>query len=452
MAGNISITITESGVNIPRNTSVVTVNVYYYGNGVSWNANSCPGTIYIDGASYSFSHSFTRSSGAQWLGSASRIVTHNNDGSKIVYCSATFSTDVSLGTLSASGSATLSVIPRASDLSLSVDEVYADGSSEITAIATKKSSNFTDKLVFKLGNRSIDIESGVPFVVPIEWCNEMPNAENMDGTVEVTTSNGNTVIGSKTKKITVKVPEHIVPTIDSFTINEAVQKVHDAFNIYCEGLSKLDVKSKASAYYGATIKSYNAKVEDTVYDSKEFISNILITNGEVPITMTVTDSRGRKATVTKKVTVYPYDPPSIYELKFDQGKALTVMVKGFVDRVLGNNTKTLIIKYKSIEDEDYISRVVPLDEWEFDISTTINLDTSLTYEVVAELSDKITSAISSAVTGIPVISRLAGGKGVTIGAEAEVEGFVLSDSWDFLIEDDELEQRFVEAFGSSIKA
>lgn len=451
MAGNISITITESGVNIPRNTSVVTVNVYYYGNGLSWNANSCPGTIYIDGASYSFSHSFTRSSGAQWLGSASRTVTHNNDGSKTVYCSASFNTDVSLGTLSTSGSATLTVIPRASDLSLSVNEVYADGSSEITAIATKKSSNFTDELVFKFGNRSIDIESGVPFVIPIDWCNEMPNAEHMDGVIEVTTSNGDTVIGSRTEKLTVKVPLNIVPTIDEFTIKEAVQKVHDAFNIYCEGLSKLDVKSKASAYYGATIKSYNAKVEDTVYDSKEFISNILITNGELPITMTVTDSRGRKATATKKVTVYPYDPPSIYELKFDQGKALTVMVKGFVDRVLGNNTKTLIIKYKSIEDEDYISRVVPLDEWEFDVSTTINLDTSLTYEVVAELSDKITSAVSSAVTGIPVISRLAGGKGVTIGAEAEREGFVLSDGWDFLIEDDELEQRLTEALGSSIK-
>lgn len=451
MAGNISITITESGVNIPRNTSVVTVNVYYYGNGLSWNANSCPGTIYIDGASYSFSHSFTRSSGAQWLGSASRTVTHNNDGSKTVYCSASFNTDVSLGTLSTSGSATLTVIPRASDLSLSVNEVYADGSSEITAIATKKSSNFTDELVFKFGNRSIDIESGVPFVIPIDWCNEMPNAEHMDGVIEVTTSNGDTVIGSRTEKLTVKVPLNIVPTIDEFTIKEAVQKVHDAFNIYCEGLSKLDVKSKASAYYGATIKSYNAKVEDTVYYSKEFISNILITNGELPITMTVTDSRGRKATATKNVTVYPYDPPIIYELKFDQGKALTVMVKGFVDRVRGNNTKTLIIKYKSIEDEDYISRVVPLDEWEFDVSTTINLDTSLTYEVVAELSDKITSAVSSAVTGIPVISRLAGGKGVTIGAEAEREGFVLSDGWDFLIEDDELEQRLTEAFGSSIK-
>lgn len=452
MAGNISITITESGVNIPRNTSVVTVNVYYYGNGLSWNANSCPGTIYIDGASYSFSHSFTRSSGAQWLGSASRTVTHNNDGSKTVYCSASFSTDVSLGTLSTSGSATLTVIPRASDLSLSVNEVNADGSSEITATATKKSSNFTDELVFKFGNRSIDIESGVPFVIPIDWCNEMPNTEYMDGVIKVTTSNGDTVIGSRTEKLTVKVPINIVPTIDEFTIKEAVQKVHDAFNIYCEGLSKLDVKSKASAYYGATIKSYSAKVEDTIYDSKEFISNILITNGELPITMTVTDSRGRKATVTKKVIVYPYDPPIIYELKFDQGKALTVMVKGFVDRVRGNNAKTLIIKYKSIEDEDYISRVVPLDEWEFDVSTTINLDTSLTYEVVAELSDKITSAVSSAVTGIPVISRLAGGKGVTIGAEAEVEGFVLSSSWDLLIEDDELEKRFVEAFGSSIKA
>lgn len=452
MGAYLSLSISESGVNIPNNTSVVTVNVYYYGNGMSWNAESRPGTIYIDGYSYGFSHSFTTSTSSQWLGSASRTITHNSDGSRYVGCSASFSTDVSLGTLSTSGGITLTKIPRVSDLSVSRSSIVADGNQTITVTANKKSSGFTDTLIFKLGSRSMSIESGAPFSIPLEWCNEMPDAVQMNGTVTVTTKSGSTTIGTRSATVSVRVPDSVMPTIDSFLISEAVEATKKAFGIYCTGISKLAVSASASAYYGATIKSYSVAVDGVNYDRSSFTSNPIMTAGELPVVLTVTDSRGRGVSQTIDINVYDYKPPVIKSLRFEQGTALTVMVKGSVDSVEENNTKTLIIKYKSVGDTDYISRVIPLDAWDFDASTTINLDTSVTYDVLAELTDKIGSATASTVTGIPVISRLAGGKGVTIGAEAEREGFVLSNGWDLILINQELEDKLVATLGEGVKA
>ena len=81
--------------------------------------------------------------------------------------------------------------------------------------------------------------------------------------------------------------------------------------------------------------------------------------------------------------------------------------------------------------------------------TTIVTNTSIeeTYEFVAVLSDKITSITQDISTGTIAMSLLAGGKGVTFGAEATEEGAVLSEGWAFLVDDSELESLYNEVFG-----
>lgn len=107
------ISIDESNVNVQNNTSVVTVNVYYSGNGVSWSHLRPHGQIRIDGTNYDFWHNFEKSRGTQWLGGASKTITHNEDGSKWIECAASFTTGVSLGTLYTSQGRTLTKIARA---------------------------------------------------------------------------------------------------------------------------------------------------------------------------------------------------------------------------------------------------------------------------------------------------------------------------------------------------
>ena len=110
MGAYLALSISESSVNAANNTSIVTVNLYYYGNGVSWSRLNPPGQITLDGTSYGFRHNFTKSRGAQWVGAASKTIQHESDGSKYVSVSASFTTGVSLGTMRVSNGATLTKI------------------------------------------------------------------------------------------------------------------------------------------------------------------------------------------------------------------------------------------------------------------------------------------------------------------------------------------------------
>lgn len=110
--GYIAIELSESNVNIANNTSVVTANVVYYGNGVSWSNYDCAVSLTLDGTSYSGTSTFSTSTSRQVLMTKSKTVTHNSDGSKTVSASASFVTGVSLGTLTASASKTLTKIAR----------------------------------------------------------------------------------------------------------------------------------------------------------------------------------------------------------------------------------------------------------------------------------------------------------------------------------------------------
>ena len=116
--GYISLALSESNVNTANNTSVVTAKLYYYGNGVSWSNDRQPYRIIIDGTAYSGTSSFSTSTSAQLLGTASKTVTHNDNGAKTVAVSASFATGVSIGTLTTSGNITLTTISRLSSLSV----------------------------------------------------------------------------------------------------------------------------------------------------------------------------------------------------------------------------------------------------------------------------------------------------------------------------------------------
>ena len=116
MAG-LWIKLVEQGVNSANNTSTVAAYVYLTGNGQSWNNDPCPGTLTLDGTTYSFSHSFTTSTSDQLLYSVSKTVTHDSNGSKTVNASATFNTDTSaFGNLNASKSLILTNITTTTDL------------------------------------------------------------------------------------------------------------------------------------------------------------------------------------------------------------------------------------------------------------------------------------------------------------------------------------------------
>lgn len=110
MAAYLKLNLTESKVDPKTNTSKVKADLYYYGNGVSWNQLRPSGSIIVNGSSVSFRHNFSKSKGAQWLGSHEVTVKHDSNGKKTVSASASFATGVSIGTLTTSASKKLTDI------------------------------------------------------------------------------------------------------------------------------------------------------------------------------------------------------------------------------------------------------------------------------------------------------------------------------------------------------
>ena len=449
MAARLLLVISESSVSIANNTSVVTAKLYYYGNGVSYNYNSKPGTIVIDGTSYSFSASFTKSTSAQLLATKSKTVTHNSNGAKTVSCSASYTTGVSIGTLSTSASKALTTIPRVSDLSLNKTSVPADGTTTVIATATKKSSSFTDTITVKLGSYSKTVTSGTAFTIPASWINAIAGT-SATATVTVTTKSGSTTIGTKSVNLTVTVPSTVVPSISSVTVAEAVTAVQAAFGsgIYVSSLSKLNVDITAAGIYGSTISSIKTTFDGITYTGAEFQTAAISKAGTLTMSVTVTDSRGRTKTTTKNITVYGYSAPMITNIScVSSGTSTIVTVDGVVSPVAvgsaNKNTKTLTIGYKKSTASAYggtTTVTIPAASWTFSVSKTFSLDSrTITYDFEAKLKDKLSTATEHGTTGVPVISRLAGGGGVTLFKEAEEEGFWVGDI-DYTITDEEYDE------------
>lgn len=102
----------ESSVSTSKNTSVVSATVKLYNGYGSWSYGGEPWYVIIDGTKYSGTVGAWSGSPVT-IGSASKTVTHNSNGSKSITISAYFDTQgTSTGAVSASGTATLTSIPR----------------------------------------------------------------------------------------------------------------------------------------------------------------------------------------------------------------------------------------------------------------------------------------------------------------------------------------------------
>lgn len=429
------------------------------------NDNNKSGYIKVNGSHYtSFTHKLPKTS-TTILWSGTITVYHNSNGAGSVSVSGGYEASVGgYSTITASNSLTLPTIPRVSDLSVNKSSVPADESTTVIATAIKKSSSFTDTITVSLGSYSKAVTSGTAFTIPKTWINAI-SGTSATATVTVTTKSGSTTIGSKSVNLTVTVPDSVIPTVSSISASEAITAVTTAFgNRFVRSLSQLNVKVNAAGVYGSTIKSYAVTLDGVKYQSEEFQSNALNTAGSVDIVATVTDSRGRTRTLTKTITVVDYSAPAITNMTYYPCDAngnrnpngnTKVIINGLVASVAGQNSRSLILKYKAIDAATYTALTLTTSSWSFEASTIVSgTDPTSTWEFIATLTDKISSTENRIVTGAPVISRHAGGDGVTLFGEAEGAGFKVAGgktstfTGDIQIEDAELETLWASVFGS----
>lgn len=200
----------SSTKNDSNNTSNVTASVQIKKTGSSSTSGTFGGTITIDGTSYSVSKYGSWAWG-DWrtVGSASKTVTHNENGTKAINISANLKqTGTSMaGTYTASGTATLDTINRASKLNVIDDFKLTD---TITINITKYITTATDKLQIKLGDTLIKEIDNISNGYELTFTNaEQTTIKSLMTSPQatliflLTTISGDTTLGTSTQSATI---------------------------------------------------------------------------------------------------------------------------------------------------------------------------------------------------------------------------------------------------------
>lgn len=440
--------ISETNVNVANNTSYVTValdfrrtDYQYYGYNLDGNAYWIIKVDSLSTGNVNFTFNWTIPQN-QWKEVARRsfTVTHNADGTKSINLSGTiyFGDGVSPGTLSASGKATLSTIPRATVPSLSPAS-QAIGSA-ITINLPRASSAFTHTLTYSFGSAAGTIATGAggsaSWTLPNSLAAQIPNAASGTGQITCSTYNGSTLVGTKYINFTATVPASMVPSISSIGITEAATGINAQFGAYVQNKSRLNIAISASGIQGSTIVSYKTEVAGSSFSGSSVVTGYITSPGSLPVKVTVTDSRGHTAVKTQTVNVVAYANPAIASFTAvrsttagvfdDQGTSLSISMNFNVSAVGNKNTKSYAVDLQKNGETTWVSLLkgsVYSYNSTYVADNVLSIDSSYTLRL--RVTDYFTTseAIVDISSGFTLMDFRSTGKGAAVGKVSEKDAF-----------------------------
>lgn len=361
-----------STANTNANTSSVTAKVYLNGNG--YTTSSSYWSCVINGTTVT-SNKSANIGGKTLLGSRTWTVNHNNDGTASVGISFSYSNGLSSSgtytTKTGSGSATvkLDTIARGSSMSLSRSSATI-GSDSVTVNITRNSSAYKHKVKLILGGTTYllaeNVDTSYTFTPSMSYCNKIITSTSGTATVKVETLTGTngSWIAETTKTLTLNVPSSVVPSVGiSVTANNQTSGVNVA------GKTTFTVKpTNASGSYGSTIKSYSITGGHLNGTSSSGATTGTLGAGDYTFVVKVTDSRGRTAQASQKVTVHAYSSPTISARAFrcdskgtesSSGAYIAVNFSWEITNLASNNSnaKQYFIQYKTNSATSYTTSV-----------------------------------------------------------------------------------------------
>lgn len=354
--------------NNSANTSSVTAKLYYKRNNTGFTTRGTGNfSITIDGDKQSISEYLTITEGAWVLAmTATKTVSHGNDGSKTITISATGSIpETTLTSTSCSGRATLDTIPRASAITSAGNVTLGNACS---VKWTPASASFRYKIEFTLGEWSYTTGAIHPnttsaytykgYPLPLAVANQLPNAKTGTMTATLYTysdSGATTQVGSSASKtFTVTVPNN-TNTKPSVTMTlSPSHSLGSAFDgVYVKGKSKVEATLSGEGKYSAKVSSYRMYAMGKTYTASPYQSGYLTTAGSVTIEGRAYDSRGYYGSVTKEITVIPYSKPSLLPAS---GEKAIICARCDADGNLSESGTRLKIKarrsYSKVKDGD----------------------------------------------------------------------------------------------------
>lgn len=290
------------------------------------------------------------------------------------------------------------------------------------------------------GTIATGIASSVSWTPPVSLANQIPSATAGSGTIYCDTYSGSTLLGTKSVSITLTVPGSVVPSAG--TLSAALAEDTSGTGLYVKGMGKAKLTlSRASGAYGSSIKSYSVSGGGWSSNESTLTTGILQAAGEITFTAVVTDSRGRKASTMRTISVIDYTKPGVavcdvYRCDADgnrkkAGTYFAVEINASYSAITGN-TLSITARYKKQSESSYGTATNVTNNGKTVIGGG-NIGASTTYDVLVTVADKYNSlSIPRTLSTKSVLQSFKRSAGAAIGKVAELENW-LDIQWDTLI-------------------
>lgn len=259
--------------------------------------------------------SYYTGGGAGWSGwQGSRVtVEHAEDGTaapiviQIGLSVQRTSGSGSTGYVNGSQEAELPRIPRVAGVTVKAGEL----GKPMEILLTNAADSFRNTVVWQCGGQSGTIarktaQTRLAWTPAIALAAEAPAATEVEIRLTVTTYSGDVAAGSREVTAVCGIPESVVPSVTAVVSDS--RGLAQQYGGYVQNQSRVRVQSTGQGIYGAEISTVTVICGGMAAVGAD-VTFVPADSGNLDILVTVTDSRGRTASCTKRIAVQAYRMP-----------------------------------------------------------------------------------------------------------------------------------------------
>lgn len=277
------------------------------------------------------------------------------------------------------------------------------------------------------------VVSSTTWTPDVNLASQISNATSGVATIYCDTFDANgTQLGTKTISITLTVPGSVVPSAG--TLSAALAEDTSGTGLYVKGMGKAKLTLfGASGAYGSSITSYTITGGGWTATNGALTTGTLASAGNITFTATVTDSRGRKASTTRTISVIDYTKPGVavcdvYRCDADgnrkkAGTYFAVEINASYSAITGN-TLSITARYKKQSESSYGTAANVSNNGKTVLGGG-NIGASTTYDVLVTVADKYNSLlIQRTLSTKSVLQSFKRSAGAAIGKVAELANWL----------------------------
>lgn len=231
------------------------------------------------------------------------------------------------------------------------------------------------------------------------------------------------------------IPEDVKPSCD-VSVTDA-NGLLAKYGAYVQNKSKLRIVATPTLAYESPIAEYKIAADGMVYNLSDVVTEKITSEGEIPISATVTDARGRSASTSASVSAIAYTPPAVVSFTSErvnsdgsdneQGDHIKVTFSAVVTSLNNKNSAVYKLEYKKSADSFYTEISVSDQNGKYspaDISRIFEADTGSSYNVRLTITDDFHTTVyeNKAQSGFTIFHVPASGRGFSFGKVSEIDG------------------------------